>query len=81
MAVGVLALCVLLGGDGARSSNERGADWVDLQVKARALPERGFGPDGVAWAESLPRALELAKAHHRLVYLLIDRGDVARGRA
>lgn len=79
--MGVLSLGVLLGGSAALSSDDRGVAWVDRQVAARTLPEKGFGPDAVPWTESLPEALRLAKAHHRLVYLLIDRGDVGKGRA
>lgn len=80
MAASVLTFGLLAGGQ-ARSADDRGVEWVDRQLKAVALPEQGYGPDQVAWAESLPRALELAKQHHRLLYFLVDRGDVSKGRA
>lgn len=77
----VVMLVALTAGVARTASDQRGTAWVDEQVQLGALRDEEVPLDRIAWAESLPQALELARRHHRLVYLNIDRGDVAKGRA
>lgn len=80
-SLGWVLVLALLAAFPGHATEPRDAAWVDRQVALGAKHEGEHSVDRVAWASTLPQALELARKHQRLVYLLIDRGDALRGRA
>lgn len=79
--LGWVVVLALLAAFPGHATEPRDAAWVDEQVGLGARHESEHSVDRVGWASTLPEALELARKHQRLVYLLIDRGDALRGRA
>ncbi|NDD29050.1 MAG: hypothetical protein EB084_12370 [Proteobacteria bacterium] len=59
----------------------RDDEWVDATVERWRVRGGETAYDQLGWARTLPEALKLARQHHRLVFLLVDRGNVFQCRA